>query len=450
MGGFFIDKQTIEDLQLLPNGGRNVFECFDKTITKGGGETLRLIFKNPVVNLLEIKNRIKLIEFFMSGFHDLNLDRNSVDFMEFYLRQSNKTGQPSLFLLIMLNAIKNFFAPKQAHYIRSKGILNSLENLRILKKTCEAMGTERLRSLSKNPIEALQDLMCEPLLERCLNDSKNVLKWYEIEKMDFLLRNVYQNEVFSLLEFLYLIDAYQSVALCSNNLGFTFADYLDSEPGEITLEELFHPLIPNPVKNGVVIDSSKHILFVTGANMSGKSTLMKSVGIAVYLAHLGFPVPASKMTTSILDGLITTINVSDSLDSGNSHFYSEVCRVKLVAEKLNESKAILAIFDELFRGTNVIDAFEGSLKIIRAFAMWRTSFFLISTHIVEVANNLATLKNIEFKYFDILIKDNVPNFSYKLKDGVSSDRIGLWILENEGIFDLLNAVEKKIPQTFRG
>src|SRR5690606_13083183 len=171
----------------------------------------------------------------------------------------------------------------------------------------------------------------------------------------------YRDEVLFLLDFIYIMDAYRSIAITSMELNFCFPEYIESKPYVIELDDVFHPLMKTPVSNSLLLDSTKHILFLTGVNMSGKSTLMKAVGIAVYLAHLGFPVPAKKMKISVMQGLITAINVSDNLANGYSHFYSEVRRVKLVAEKLVESKMILAIFDELFKSTNVKDAYDASL-----------------------------------------------------------------------------------------
>src|SRR5690606_34817646 len=104
-------------------------------------------------------------------------------------------------------------------------------------------------------------------------------------------------------------------------------------------------------------------------------------------------------------GLITTINLADNIGAGYSHFYTEVKRVKLVAERIQQSDRLLVIFDELFRGTNVKDAYEGSLRIVQAFADIDKGFFIISTHIVEAAQALAANKHISFHYLPIDMAD---------------------------------------------
>jgi len=98
---------------------------------------------------------------------------------------------------------------------------------------------------------------------------------------------------------------------------------------------------------------------------------------------------------------------------------------------------LLVIFDELFRGTNVKDAYDGSLRIIQALSGLNNGFFMVSTHIVEVAQALAAHAKISFNYLRINMDGERPVFDYQLRGGITDDRIGLWILQNEGVFELL-------------
>ena len=98
------------------------------------------------------------------------------------------------------------------------------------------------------------------------------------------------------------------------------------------------------------------------------------------------------------------------------------------------------IFDELFRGTNVKDAFDASLLIIESFAKINKSTFFVSTHITEVAEKLTEFTNIDFKYFDSELVDDLPVYKYELKDGVSHERLGMHILKNEKIIEILNSI----------
>jgi len=177
--------------------------------------------------------------------------------------------------------------------------------------------------------------------------------------------------------------------------------------------------------------------------MSGKSTFLKTMGLMIYLSHIGFPVPAKHFKTSVFDGLFTTINLTDSLNLGYSHFYSEVKRVKDIVIKINTKQNLFIIFDELFRGTNVKDAYDASLMIISALAKITDNLFFISTHILEVAETIDNKDSIMFRCFESELKDQQPIYDYKIKDGISSERIGLLIIKNESIPEILDEIVRK-------
>jgi DNA mismatch repair protein MutS len=153
---------------------------------------------------------------------------------------------------------------------------------------------------------------------------------------------------------------------------------------------------------------------------------------------MGFPVAASRMVFSVRDGIYTTINLPDDLGMGVSHFYAEVLRVKKVARELGKGKNLFVIFDELFRGTNVKDAYEATIAITAGFARRRGSMFVISTHIVEAGSVLKDrAENIRFIYLPTTMNSNTPVYSYRLEEGITADRHGMVIIRNEGIIELL-------------
>jgi DNA mismatch repair ATPase MutS len=176
--------------------------------------------------------------------------------------------------------------------------------------------------------------------------------------------------------------------------------------------------------------------------MSGKSTFLKTVGLRIYISHLGLPVPAKEFKTSMFDGLFTTLNLSDDINMGYSHFYAEVSRVKEIASLLDSNKNLVIIFDELFRGTNVKDAYDASLGVISSLAQINNNLFLISTHILEIAETLASTNSIIFKCFESDLVDNKPVYDFKLKEGISKERVGMKILEKENVFQILDKVIK--------
>src|SRR5258706_1177577 len=104
---------------------------------------------------------------------------------------------------------------------------------------------------------------------------------------------------------------------------------------------------------------------------------MMSVGIGLYLAHMGFPVAAEVMDFSVREGMYSSINVADNINLGYSHFYAEVVRVKQAAEVAASGKKLLLMFDELFKGTNVKDAYDGTLAVTEAFSEYQGCLFIV-------------------------------------------------------------------------
>lgn len=138
-----------------------------------------------------------------------------------------------------------------------------------------------------------------------------------------------------------------------------------------------------------------------------------------------------------MNGLVTTINLPDDLKQGLSHYYTEVKRINEVAQILLKHDKMFVIFDELFRGTNVNDAFDASSLIISELTTVKNSFYIISTHIIELAEVLRKFDNVAFQYLDTYFENKKPVFTYQLRKGISKETLGMYIIQNEGIVDIL-------------
>ena len=172
--------------------------------------------------------------------------------------------------------------------------------------------------------------------------------------------------------------------------------------------------------------------------MAGKSTFIKSVGVAVYLAHVGMGVPAAAMELSLFDGLLSNIQVQDNLVKGESYFFNEVQRIKNTVVKITDGKKWLVLIDELFKGTNIQDAMQCSLAVIKGLLKIKNATFILSTHLYEIAGDLKDYPNIAFRYFETGIHNETLHFTYQLSEGISNDRIGYLILKKEKVIDLLD------------
>jgi DNA mismatch repair ATPase MutS len=228
-----------------------------------------------------------------------------------------------------------------------------------------------------------------------------------------------------------------SVAQTARERGFVFPQALDKGSCHLEIEQVYHPALSKPVGNDISMNASKNVIFLTGANMAGKSTFLRALSTALYVAHVGFPVAAKFMEFSVMDGLYTTINLPDNLGIGASHFYAEVLRVKKMAVELATGKSFFILFDELFRGTNVKDAHEATVAVMEGFALQRNSMFIVSSHIVEAGTDLQQQPNIDYLYLPTRMNDHIPAYTYTLEKGITDDRHGMIIIRNEGILDIL-------------
>src|ERR1700742_2411592 len=117
---------------------------------------------------------------------------------------------------------------------------------------------------------------------------------------------------------------------------------------------------------------------------------MRSLGVGALLAHLGMGVPAVALRTSFLQGVITNMQVEDNILRGESYFFAEVQRMKQTAEKLSQHEPHLVLMDELFKGTNVHDAYECTKAVIEGLLHHPNHLMILSTHLYEVAQQFST------------------------------------------------------------
>jgi DNA mismatch repair ATPase MutS len=230
------------------------------------------------------------------------------------------------------------------------------------------------------------------------------------------------------------------MAQAVKRFGLVFPEFIQSEQPRVEATGLYHILLEQPVAYDIHLNPDSNFLFLTGANMAGKSTFIKAMGIAVFLAHTGMGVPAKVLQLSLFHGLLSNINVVDNLMKGESYFYNEVQRIKATVTKVNDGRKWLILIDELFKGTNVQDAMKCSSTVIEGLLKIRNSLFILSTHLYEIGEDLKQYPNINFKYFETAVSDDQLQFSYQLKDGISNDRLGYLILKREGVVNLLEGL----------
>jgi DNA mismatch repair ATPase MutS len=236
------------------------------------------------------------------------------------------------------------------------------------------------------------------------------------------------------------MDAWYSMAIAMKTFSLSFPEIIEQDDPFIEAKGFYHLLLTNAVPYDITMTTESNFIFLTGANMAGKSTFIKTVGLAVFLAHIGLGVPATHMKLSLFNGILSNINVTDNLVRGESYFYNEVQRIKNTVTRINDGRKWLVLIDELFKGTNIQDAMKCSSTVIRGLINIPHALFILSTHLYEIGEELKSYGNISFKYFETEITDKQLRFSYQLKDGISNDRLGYLILQREGVVDLLDSI----------
>lgn len=242
-----------------------------------------------------------------------------------------------------------------------------------------------------------------------------------------------KNDFFYFFEKLLEFEVYTSISISIIRNNFIFPSFSEKK---IIFEGLYHPLLDNPVSND--LSFYKNVILLTGSNMSGKSTFLKSLFISIYLGHLGLAIPSKKASFPFFEYFSISINHNDNLKKGYSHFMNEIQLLKEALINSNKGKSCFIIFDELFKGTNIDDAFQISSQTINGLLNFKNSFFIISTHL-QLLKEIDDIKNnlTGNYYIDSSLDGNLPIFSYKLKEGWSDLKIGEILFENEGIKLLL-------------
>ncbi len=436
--GMKIDNISFNDISIFHQEEEfSIFHKLNFTRTLGGKEWLRKVFTEPHSDLKKIIGIQKVIRTLLEHVNDwppdisngtmLVMDR----FMDYALDPINeRSGSFNSLLYKWLHSedysMVKYSIPHFADFFRGlKEIVSLLDGLDLPSNI--SIYIDRINQILKH----------EPL--QLLSGTKRGQKFSVRQNLYFgqNLRNRFKTNTHELIDIFSRLDAWYSMAVAVKTYKLSFPEFIDQKTPLVEAKGLYHILIPHPVAYDLTMSPDHNFVFLTGANMAGKSTLIKSVGSAVFLAHIGMGVPAAGMRLTLFDGLLSNINVVDNIAKGESFFFNEVQRIKNTIDKINNGKKWLVLIDELFKGTNVQDAMKCSLTVIKGLIKIRTSLFILSTHLYEIGEELKIYPNISFKYFETVVKDEQLEFSYQLKEGISNDRIGYVILKREKVVEML-------------
>lgn len=438
----FIDKTTLSDLSVFSQPDNpSLFYLIDYTATSEGRSELIQILHNPLTqkkDIVAIQDILHIIAHHIDQWPTEITNGTLMVIEKFY----DDNPDPIPENISNLQAV--FY--KWIHPRDYALILFSMKQLFQLIKGYEKM--HAFFHFSKIPLP-LQDILDQSkqilsnqhLIALMRKDTFQDLSPREILFFGRIFHIDLVAEIRNLIKLYGKLDAWHAMAKANiqlqlNNPAFT------EETTLIASNKLRHILLDNPVCYDISMSKESNFIFLTGANMAGKSTLIKALGLAVYMAHLGMGVPALSMKLSLFEGILSNINIADNITKGESYFFNEVKRIKQTIEKIDDGRNWLVLIDELFKGTNIQDAMKCSTTVIRGLITMQNCLFILSTHLYEIGEELKDLPTIDFKYFETVLKDNDLQFSYQLKNGISQDRMGYLILQKEGVTALLNNLGK--------
>jgi DNA mismatch repair ATPase MutS len=432
------DKTTLADLSMFQNGEEtSLFKKLDLCSTTHGSEQLRINFSTALKTeeeIIAVQQTLQLIlqhqqqwsteitngtvmvveKFFDSNISLIPSNPSALEAYTYKLLHGPDFALVTYSAKHCFDFIKGF---QQLLKLFSGAVL-PLPLKKVLDKVQQSISKEQFDIVSKH------------------KNSDGLTRPQLLHFAHFIRYN-YKHNMLDLVVLYAQIDAWYGMARAVQKYKLVFPEFVQYDEPVIEAKGLYHLLVQEPVAYDVQLDQRTNFLFLTAANMAGKSTFIKSVGAAVFLAHIGMGVPAQQMKLTVFDGMLSNINVVDNIAKGESYFYNEVQRIKATINKINNGKKWLILIDELFKGTNVQDAMKCSSTVVEGLLKIKNSLFILSTHLYEIGEELKKHPNISFKYFETTVTGDQLQFSYQLKDGISNDRLGYLILKREGVVEML-------------
>ncbi|MGE5342545.1 MAG: MutS-related protein [Candidatus Omnitrophota bacterium] len=353
---------------------------------------------------------------------------------------------------VCLQFIVNKFTARKAH----SAFKSTSRNFRTLKGYADILTEIENQSFTATVLQQLQHALVAKDQSASVHIKKlaSLLGWFELRigysALHFVLNNLVlwdlqciyriekwlretRTEIPKWMDVLGHVEALSSLGtLAFNHPHWTMPQF---EPEfHFEAKALGHPLIPEKelVRNDMKLNKKGDILIITGPNMAGKSTFLRTVGVNIVLAFAGAPVFAEHFKLSPLN-LYTCMKASDSLDKGLSLFYAELLRLKKIMDAVLNNEPVFFITDEMLKGTNVLDRQKGSIALIKQFISSRTNG-IVATHDLELADlEKAYPHNIINHHFDSYVEADKLFFTYKLKPGLCNSFNALILMKKIGI-----------------
>jgi DNA mismatch repair protein MutS len=433
-----IDADTLRDLDVISTSvprGKTLLDLIDRTRTRSGREHLRrrLTMWTPsssAIMALQGAHQQLAVD---SATYRMILDRADPDGVERYVNSNWQHPDSKSRLTILVDGV---WRPRwYRQYLREVGdgqrrVLALLRAVAELQTQLSATNAVALQQTATSMASSLARPETQSLLQLGRRQSAPALVAF-----DRLARGTGKSVLAEIIDLAGALEAMWS-------LGVATAENRWAYPrlgSRFSVRALVHPFLgERSVANDLTLDEPVRVCFVTGPNMAGKSTFLKAVAIAVLLAQAGCGVPASSMEFTTVGAIFSSVNIVDNVNAGESFYLAEVRRIAALARALHENGSAVAIVDEPFRGTNVHDAAEATLAIVTRLAAHPSALVFIASHIGEIVPSISDDPRIGLFNFAADLSGDRPRFDYRLREGVSTQRLGMVLLRQEGVLDLLD------------
>jgi DNA mismatch repair protein MutS len=435
-----IDPKTLKDLEIWgrPNSGASgVIQLIDRTRTRVGRENLRGRLTRPYGSVSEISDAQQTHAFLAARADSLRLliESTICDGVERYLEGPWPLPRLTTWSSGVLEGYvstlpRAYFYEVESGQFRIKALLQvALE----LQTQLDPAPTAQLRALQRQLSELLESEELVALSGYCCERSRRGRL-----RFDRHARGIAKRHLHLVLHCIGATDAMLSLGLATTEHGWSYPTFGDS----LAIKGLFHPLLASSIPNDVVTDDVVRLAFVSGPNMSGKSTLLKAIGIAVLLGQAGCGVPAEAMSFRPARALFASLGVTDDLARGESYYLAEVRRLRALAETINANPRTLALLDEPFRGTNTEDAIEATRAIASRLACLPQTLTFVASHLSQAVASFHDHRGVCTMHFSASVKEGDIEFDYMMRAGLSTQRLGIALLQHQEVLDLLDAAAR--------
>ncbi|MBZ0097569.1 MAG: hypothetical protein K8F30_00715 [Taibaiella sp.] len=437
-----MQNTTLYDLDILPKphtGKACLWDKLNYCRTEGGKSELKKLLEPEGLSLKTVQDRQDAIRYICGKGEGLQLviTDNEVYYMQHYLSSNYSVDETRTKLMLAVKSYVKLVAAKSDYLYILSGIKQTLQIIGHIRSVYEQLWGSNVPELLKELLRGTGERLAKLQVSHAntvLNGEPNPVMLYTTDR---LLRLQRQQELADLLELYYRLEALCSLARAHREMRLVFP----KTGGVLDVRGLYHPLVANCAGNDLALNG-EHVLLVTGPNMAGKSTFLKSIGIMFVLAYAGMGVPAEAAVIPFFKHIVTSINTEDDTAQGYSYFYAEVKKVKDIATLLRTNDTTLVIADELFKGTNVKDAGDCTETVIKGMLKQKNALVILATHLTETVGLFGKEPGCKLLCFDGAMRgNNEIDFDYRVRQGISTTRLGKHIMQREGIPALLGIEE---------